>query len=108
MALGYATRSCFWEHVGNQKQTFLYFILVKFAGLSVIVDLFQITNRYQNNGNTLQYLSHDLIKSRKRHLELHLLQSSHDDVTKWKRFPRYWPFVWGIHQLPVNAPHKGQ
>ena len=23
----------------------------------------------------------------------------HDDVSKWKHFPRYWPFVWGIHRL---------
>ena len=23
-------------------------------------------------------------------------------------FPRYWPFVRGIHRLPVNSPHKGQ
>ena len=23
-------------------------------------------------------------------------------------FPRYWPFVWGIHRSPVNSPHKGQ
>ena len=23
-------------------------------------------------------------------------------------FPRHWPFVWGIHQSPVNSPHKGQ
>ena len=22
----------------------------------------------------------------------------HDDVIKWKHFPRYWPFVRGIHQ----------
>ena len=27
---------------------------------------------------------------------------------KWKHFPRYWPFVWGIHRSPVNSPHKGQ
>ena len=32
----------------------------------------------------------------------------HDDVIKWKYFPRYWPFVRGIHRLPVNSPHKGQ
>ena len=32
----------------------------------------------------------------------------HDDVIKWKRFPRYWPFVRGIHRSPVNSPHKGQ
>ena len=29
-------------------------------------------------------------------------QVIHDDVIKWKHFPRYWPFVW-----PVNSPHKG-
>ena len=33
---------------------------------------------------------------------------SHDDVIKWKHFPRYWPFVGGIHRSPVNSPHKGQ
>ena len=32
----------------------------------------------------------------------------HDDVIKWKHFPRYWPFVRGIHRFPVNSPHKGQ
>ena len=32
----------------------------------------------------------------------------HDDVIKWKHFPRYWPFVWGIHRSPVNSAHKGQ
>ena len=30
------------------------------------------------------------------------------DVIKWKHFPRYWPFVRGIHRSPVNSPHKGQ
>ena len=48
---------------------------------------------------------------------IHLLKSlelpcdyhgRHDDVIKWKHFPRYWPFVWGIHRSPVNSPHKGQ
>ena len=32
----------------------------------------------------------------------------HNDVIKWKHFPRYWPFVRGIHRLPMNPPHKGQ
>ena len=32
----------------------------------------------------------------------------HDDVIKWKHFPRYWPVVRGIHRPPVNSPHKGQ
>ena len=34
--------------------------------------------------------------------------SNHDDVIEWKHFPRYWPFVRGIHRSPVNSPHKGQ
>ena len=32
----------------------------------------------------------------------------HDDVIKWRHFPRYWPFVRGIHRSSVNSPHKGQ
>ena len=34
--------------------------------------------------------------------------SDHDDVIKWKHFPRYWPFVRGIHWSPVTSPHQGQ
>ena len=32
----------------------------------------------------------------------------HDDVIKWKHFPRYWPLVRGLQRSPVNSPHKGQ
>ena len=31
----------------------------------------------------------------------------HDDVIKYKLFPRYWPFVRVIHRSPMNSPHKG-
>ena len=37
-----------------------------------------------------------------------MLNYAHDAVIKWKHFPRYWPFVLGIHRWPVNFPHKGQ
>ena len=33
---------------------------------------------------------------------------THDDVIKWKHFPRNWPFVRRIHRSPVNSRHKGQ
>ena len=33
---------------------------------------------------------------------------AHDDVIKWKHFPRYWPFVRRMHWSPMNSPHKGQ
>ena len=36
------------------------------------------------------------------------LLAIHDDVIKWKHFPRNWPFVRKIHRSPVNFPHKGQ
>ena len=28
----------------------------------------------------------------------------HDDVIKWKHFPRYWSFVRGIHRSPAQRP----
>ena len=28
--------------------------------------------------------------------------SGHDDIIKWKHFPRYWPFVRGIHRFPTQ------
>ena len=32
-----------------------------------------------------------------------LPNGSHDDVIKWKHFPRYWPFSRGIHRSSVNT-----
>ena len=29
----------------------------------------------------------------------------HDDVIKWQHFPRYWPFVWGIHRSTGISRH---
>ena len=33
---------------------------------------------------------------------------NHDDVIKWKQFPRYWLFVRVINRPPGEYPHKGQ
>ena len=41
-------------------------------------------------------------------IESWILPWDHDDVTKWKHFPGYWPFVRRIHRSLVNSPHKGQ
>ena len=35
-------------------------------------------------------------------------KTCHDDVIECKHFPRYCPFVRGIHRSSVNSPHKGQ
>ena len=47
-----------------------------------------------------------MIATRVKHEWMHW--KSHDDVIKWKHFPRYWPFVRGIHRPPVNSPREGQ
>ena len=42
------------------------------------------------------------------HVATIVMLCRHDDVIKWKHFPRYRPFVRGIHLSLVNYPHKGQ
>ena len=44
------------------------------------------------------------LQFRMRYLNIEDFQ--HNDVIKWKHFPRYWPFVRGIHRSPVNSPTK--
>ena len=41
-------------------------------------------------------------------LTISLILILYDDGIKWKHFPRYWPFVRGIHWSLVDSPHKGQ
>ena len=36
------------------------------------------------------------------------LKLFHDDVIKWKHFPRYWSFVRGIYRSPVDFSREGQ
>ena len=38
--------------------------------------------------------------------DITIRNSSHDDVIKWKHFPRYWPFVRGIHRPPTITMHN--
>ena len=48
-----------------------------------------------------------LYMDRRREWTLCTLQAS---LSWWRhqmeQFPRYWPFVWGIHRSPVNCLHK--
>ena len=48
------------------------------------------------------------VKHMFRDCTIKITTTSPHDVIKWKHFPRYWPFVWGIHRSPVNSLHKGQ
>ena len=41
-------------------------------------------------------------------LNVDFVLKHHSGVIRWKHFPRYRPFVRGIHRSPANSPHKGQ
>ena len=60
------------------------------------------------SGGNLTPITAPLWKNASWWLALLATLPNHDDVIKWKHFPRYWPFVRGIHRSPVNSPHKGQ
>ena len=53
----------------------------------------------------LQPVSHHAITwSNDDVLPTEYLGTNYDDAIKWKHFPRYWPFVSGIHRSPVDSP----
>ena len=66
----------------------------------------QATSHYLNQCRSSFVLPYGVTEP--QWVQLEILGNQHDDVIKWKYFPRYWPFVRGIHRSPVNSPHKGQ
>ena len=61
--------------------------------------------RSDENAECFSYIAAAMATSKS---SLGVVRVNHDDVIKWKHFPRYWPFVRGIHRSPLNSPHKGQ
>ena len=65
-------------------------------------------NKAQQSKNRV-HLSWDILYTAILHgTNISHLMITHDDVSKWRHFPRYWPFVRGIHRSTVNPPDKGQ
>ena len=42
----------------------------------------------------------------RRSFDVTVRHCNYDDVIKWKHFPRYWPFVRGIHRSLVDSPSQ--
>ena len=63
---------------------------------------------FLNMNINMHFLSFSELNWHRNLKYLEILWKTHDDVIKWKHFPRYWPFVRGIHRSSVNSPHKGQ
>ena len=86
------------------------------ARIKELEDVFEDAKLKTNQFNTIQSKYMELVADIRKAMEKHTLLETtsiqeiviHDDVIKWKHFPRNWPFVRGIHRSPVNSPHKGQ
>ena len=88
-------RLCHWNDI--------FFILTKFSSLGAL-EVVKITTFNVHNGTNFVKMTfpcqcYDLNN---------YTPKAHDDVIKWKHFPRFWPIVRGIRRSPVNSPHKGQ
>ena len=81
-----------WKEPSPNPHTYVYVYIYVYIYMYIIchVSMSVQMSRYAVLPEHLQYLVY------------------HDDVIKWKHFPRHWPFEWGIHRSPVNSPHKGQ
>ena len=87
------------KYVNSCSLTYIFFI----QQMHILVFMFIFSVWYQLITYFLPLLNLSL-----PHPSLSLSLPIHDDVIKWKHFPRCWPFVSGIHRSPVNSPHKGQ
>ena len=67
-----------------------------------------ICNVFSHWRRTFSFDLHNRHKNSDTSVRTDFITQLHDDVTKWKYFPRYWPFVRGMHRSPVNSPHKCQ
>ena len=99
----------FWLPYVNEYYTLSTHIQLEY----VCIGLFRVTINHQ--GSTFFLPVEKEIHGRVVCIPFHVMKSAwttpwhnHDDVIMWKHFPRYWPFVRGIHRSPVNSPHKGQ
>ena len=61
-----------------------------------------------NSRIRIDFLSHEIYMYKSHHCRTIYSWSFYYDVIKWKHFPRYLPFVRGIHWSPVDSPNKGQ
>ena len=78
--------SIWWRHHGSAMVIQLYCINLRYCNMQHIlyINVFANCTDLYNRSNAAQ--------------------AQHDDVIKWKHFPRYWAFVRGSHRSPVQRP----
>ena len=91
-------------HDPIKPQCFSTCYIYKFTGVRHVISYVHIGNVLDLQRGIISSVSHTIPCVIRAVVRNH----RHDDVIKWKHFPRCWPFVRGIHRSPVNSPHKGQ
>ena len=78
--------------------------------MALCIPIFSRTGRKPNSFTRSldSFFTSEPSKSKKTLFPVGIRTDTHNDVIKWKLFPRYWPFVGGIHRSSVNSPHKVQ
>ena len=75
-------------------------------------ELASVSSNMARNSRTSNHIitkRHEAVCNGMKGVAVHCdLCDDHDDVIKWKHFPRYWTFARRIHRSPLNSPHKGQ
>ena len=87
----------------------------QWRGALVFSLMWDWTNSWTIGGVTCDFRYHEVMWWRcnvqlktKRSTLLALCAWLYSPRIKWKRFPRAWPFVKGIHRSSVDSPHKGR
>ena len=75
-------------------------MLCHFSGISLVYK--PLIKSVVNYGHKRLYLGTRNKLHWTRNKWIFLKYKIHDDVIKWKHFPRYWSFVRGIHRSPVT------
>ena len=115
ISLSYRTQYCVWnDNVYYElKKNRLKYLSATWPVLEDFLGLLKVSlSRHNNlNWNLRLWIWCDLFMLCANNVIMVIdddVYQSHDDVIKWKHFPRYWPFVRGIHCSSVNSPHNGQ
>ena len=91
------------RHVNQWWQRFYYHTWYKVTSKIQFYKKFLKTSlRYSN----LRSLPFEMLLE-KDDCICHHNSSFHDNVIKWKHFPRYWPFARGIHRSPTKCQWPG-
>ena len=75
------------------------FLVVAYGELkSFIHDSSQVTKSWISTIHVVCVVKYPQNICADKHIGMYKAMKIHDDVIKWKHFPRYWPFVRGIHR----------